>query len=49
LGKVLQKVTGRGKGFRRNREWIGEYVQIVKEVQERMEVSAFASGTTIHN
>jgi tRNA-dihydrouridine synthase 1 len=49
LGKVLQKGTGRGKGLSRDREWVSEYVRIVKEVQERMEVSAFASGTTVHD
>ncbi|KAG8702518.1 hypothetical protein FRC08_003441 [Ceratobasidium sp. 394] len=37
LGKVMQKGTGRGKGLR-DREWVDDYAQIVREVQERMEV-----------
>ncbi|QRV80665.1 tRNA-dihydrouridine synthase 1 [Ceratobasidium sp. AG-Ba] len=36
LGKVMQKGTGRGKGLR-DRDWVDDYAQIVREVQERME------------
>ncbi|KAG8695655.1 hypothetical protein FRC09_009015 [Ceratobasidium sp. 395] len=42
LGKVMQKGTGRGKGVR-DREWVDDYAQIVREVQERMERDKAAS------
>lgn len=39
LGKVMQKGTGKGKGLNKERGWVDEYAQIVREVEERMEVS----------
>ncbi|KAG8701275.1 hypothetical protein FRC09_005456 [Ceratobasidium sp. 395] len=42
LGKVMQKGTGRGKGVR-DREWVDDYAQIVREIQERMERDKAAS------
>ena len=39
LGKVMQKGTGKGKGLNKERGWVDEYAQIVKEVKERMDVS----------
>ncbi|KAG9079359.1 hypothetical protein FRC06_007780 [Ceratobasidium sp. 370] len=41
LGRVMQKGTGRGKGLR-DRDWVDDYAQIVKEVQERMEANQAA-------
>ncbi|KAG8738120.1 hypothetical protein FRC10_007266 [Ceratobasidium sp. 414] len=43
LGKAMQKGTGRGKGLR-DREWVDDYAQIVREVQERMERDKAASS-----
>lgn len=40
IGKVNPKGNGKGKGYREKRGWVDEYIVIVKELRDRMEVNA---------
>jgi tRNA-dihydrouridine synthase 1 len=39
IGKVNPKGPGKSKEYKKSREWVDEYLKIIKELKTRMEVS----------